>query len=162
MGKLAYPPHGVDRVFVGGEDLQRLDVLKTQHPRQIFIDPYRRNIQIGVGADDGKPLADGLINQAIGSHLLHRIPDERMVGDDQLGAQLLRFRQHRWGTVQSQQGVSHLLLGVAYQKAGVVKIHLGGKGGDLINQVVNLLYVHSCSSNKASISCARAFSWESR
>ena len=68
------------------------------------------------------------------------VPDDRVVGHNELGPHLDRFLDDLRGDVQGHQHVGDGLLPVADQKARVVEAQLGPERGLLVQQSINFVY----------------------
>ena len=154
--------------------MELLQIGELQGLGQTHVHAPLGGVQVGVGADGGDtplrqgqqgPAGGGLVGEA-----LHRVEDHRVVGHDQVGSPL-RLVRHRLCDVQGDQDLPDLPLPPAHQETGVVKVHLGLKGGPLVHLCKNVSYrchpshsffMSSRPSRTCSSSCFRASPLPSR
>ena len=77
---------------------------------------------------------------ALVRHPAQLVPDDRVVGHNELDPPLDRLLDDLRGDVQGHQHVGDGLLPVADQKACVVEAQLGPEGGLLVQQSINFVY----------------------
>ena len=110
--------------------------LRTQRRHKRVIDPAIGNIQIRMHADGGNAVPRQYQHLTSGEIIRRRVPqrrkDERVVRNNELRAQLDRFRDYIIRDVQRQQCFLHRSAAVTDQKAGVIEVHLIPYRRDLV------------------------------
>ena len=91
-----------------------------------------------MGADDGDVGADKLIDYRILVDPLEGVEDDRVMGNNQLGAELSGLFDNGGGAVQREQSASDFPVPVADQDAGVVKIHGEPERREPVDGVINV------------------------
>ena len=133
---------------VGTGGLQHSLDLQAQTLCQSVVHPAHSGIQIGMGADSGDPAlcqrqqdpsGGGLIgDRACGAE------DHRVVGDDELTAQLRGLGNDLFRDIQRHQQAADGLSAPAHQEAGVVEAHLCGEGRISVQRIIDVFYGHFC------------------
>ena len=91
-----------------------------------------------MGADDGDVGADELVDHRVLVDPLEGVEDDRVMGDDQLCAELFGLLDDGGGAVQREKGAGNLPVPVADQDAGVVKIHGEPERREPVDGVINV------------------------